>query len=256
MNLDQNRSSSLFPRTDWSGLVQAAARHPDQLDQLVQRYQRPMRVFLLSEFPSLRDHADDLLQQFAADKILQQGWLARADPARGKFRDLLKASLRNYARDFLRKQGNAPVSIEDVATELPTPQATEAFDLAWAREVISETLRRMEADCLTPRKNQPNRHRIWQVFRFRLLDPILQEAPPAGYKQAIVECGIESPAEAHNLLATAKRMFERHLRGVIAEYEAAGPAALAELEDLKALLNRLSCPLTRTASQDSAFPSV
>lgn len=36
-------------------------------------------------FPSLREQAGILLQEFAEDKVLKKGWLRRADKSRGKF---------------------------------------------------------------------------------------------------------------------------------------------------------------------------
>jgi len=51
---------------------------------------------------------------------------------------------------------------------------------------------------------------------------------------------IVSPTDAQNMLATAKRIFERHFDAVIREYEREGAAAKAELEDLKQFLSGIS----------------
>ena len=77
-------ASSIFPRTDWAGLGEAAEADEARLDQLIRLYWAPLRIFLVATFPSLKDQADMLLQEFAEDKILKEGWLRRADRDAGE----------------------------------------------------------------------------------------------------------------------------------------------------------------------------
>ena len=102
-------------------------------------------MYLAATFPSLKDQAEALLQDFAEDKILKQGWLRRANQNRGRFRDFLKTSLRNFALDRLNRAENrhAPVSLDNLAVEPAAEQAgAEEFDLTWARVVLARDLRR------------------------------------------------------------------------------------------------------------------
>ena len=46
-----------------------------QLDQLIRLYWQPLKIFLLSAFPSLHNQAETLLQDFAQDRMLKEGWL-------------------------------------------------------------------------------------------------------------------------------------------------------------------------------------
>src|SRR5439155_19350256 len=87
---------------------------------------------------------------------------------------------------------------------------------------------------------QPKRSRSWEVFRLRTLEPILEGGPSTDYESMVASLGIASPAEAQNILATAKRIFKRHLNAVIREYEQSGPAAKRDLEDIKQFLSRVS----------------
>ncbi len=96
-------ASSIFPRTDWAELGQAAEADEARLDRLIRLYWPPLRIYLAASFPSLKDQADVLLQEFAEDKILKKGWLQRADRERGQFRDFLKTSLRNFVLDRLNR---------------------------------------------------------------------------------------------------------------------------------------------------------
>jgi DNA-directed RNA polymerase specialized sigma24 family protein len=239
----ESSASSIFPRTDWAELSKAAEADEAGLDRLIHLYWEPLRIFLAATFPGLKNQADLLLQDFAEDKLLKEGWLRRADQNRGRFRDFLKTSLRNFVLDRLNRAEvkNAPISIEDLQQELPQPDApSEEFDLAWARTVLAETLRRMEADCKKPGEDHPRRSCIWDMFRVRLLEPIFNDAAPPSYDQLIVRFGLKSPTEASNTLLSAKRIFKAHLSKVIKEYAGQGAATAIEIRALEDFLARLA----------------
>ena len=243
-SLAEEPGSSCWPATDWSGVGHAASavgKDPARLNDLILMYRLPLAVYLRSTFPALTSQADEFLQDFAQDKILKEGWLGHAERGRGRFRDFLKASLRNFVRGRLRRAANSPVSLDEMEYEPPAQGASdELFDLSWIRTLVSETLVRMERDCRTPGKGQPKRAHIWEVFQLRVVHPELEGAAPVGYEDVVSRFGLVSPSEAHNMLATAKRMFARHLNGVIAEYEGEGQAARFELEEIKRSLSCLS----------------
>ena len=235
--------SSIFPRTDWAELSKAGEADAARLDRLIRLYWEPLKVFLAATFPSLRDQADIMLQDFAEDKLLKEGWLRRADQTRGRFRDFLKTSLRHFVLDRLNRAEvkNPPISIEELQQELPQPDSpSEEFDLAWARTVLAETLRRMEADCKDPGEDQPRRGYIWEMFRIRLLEPIFNDAAQPSYDQLIDQFGLKSPTEASNTLLSAKRIFKAHLSKVIKEYAGQGAAAAIEIQALENFLVRLA----------------
>ncbi len=174
----EQQASSIFPRTDWAALGKAAEGDEARLDRLIRQYWAPLKIFLVATFPELRDQAEVVLQEFAEDKILKKGWLQRADRSRGQFRHFLKTSLRNFVLDRLNRADvkHAPVSLEELEHELPGEEAaSEAFDQMWARTVLAETVRRMEADCKNPTADQPRRSHIWEMFRIRLLAPIFDD---------------------------------------------------------------------------------
>jgi DNA-directed RNA polymerase specialized sigma24 family protein len=234
--------SSLFPRTQWTQLAGAAAADTDKLDGLIRLYWAPLKIYLVARFPSLRDRADELLQNFSTDKMLKEGWLKRADRSRGRFRDFLKRSLQNYILDHLDKAEvrNAPVSLDQLEQELPGPDSpAEAFDLMWARTVLAETLRQMEADCRGPEGDQPRRTQIWEMFQLRMLEPILNESEPMPYEQLVDRFGLKSPSEAFNMLLSAKRIFKMHLGRVVAGYAESDRATAAEIQALARFLEGL-----------------
>src|SRR5208337_430887 len=98
---------------------------PAPLDRLVRLYWQPLKIFLLTAFPSLKNQADTLLQDFAEDKLLQEGWLRKADQNRGRFRDFLKTSLRNFVLNRLNLAANKhpPIPLDELEQEIPAPPA-------------------------------------------------------------------------------------------------------------------------------------
>ncbi len=235
--------SSIFPRTDWGELAKVTEDDAVRLDRLIRLYWEPLRIFFLATFPSLREQADTLLQEFAEDRILKQGWLQQADKSRGKFRNYLKTSLRNFTFDRLKRAEtkHAPISLDELERDIPSPEATsEQFDLSWAQTVLAETLRRMEADCRDPAADQPRRSHIWEMFRVRLLGPLFDDAPQVPYDQLIERFSLRSPMEASNLLLSAKRIFKTHLGRVIQDYAEKDAATATEIQELEEFLAGLA----------------
>lgn len=235
-------SGSIFPRTDWAELGKAATDEA-RLDQLIRVYWQPLKIYLLATFPGLQNQAETLLQDFAQDRMLKEGWLLRADQNRGRFRDFLKTSLKNFVLDYLDRLDvkNPPVSLDELEQEFAQPdEHSEAFDLAWARTVLAETLRRMEADCRNPQEEQPRRSQIWEMFRLRLLEPVFNDTEPPAYDQLIEQFGLKSPTDASNTLLSAKRIFKAHLNQVIKEYAGQDAATTTEIQALEDFLGCLA----------------
>src|SRR5205809_718953 len=230
-------SSTEFPGTIWHDVTDRK--------KVIHRYWGALKVylfFLLSRFPDYRSETEDFLQDFIMKKILQPGWLEKADPDKGRFRDFLKSSLRHFVVGEIRnreaeKRGgrSASVSLDDLTQEIPTPEpASESFDIAWLRTLLAETLQRMERSCAI----SDSAH-IWKIFESRVLQPNLEGTEPMPYEQLVAQFGLKSPSQATNALATAKRMFARHLRDVIAQYESGDQAVRAEIEALRDFLAKL-----------------
>jgi hypothetical protein len=255
--------TSLWPLTAWQEIQaagRAAGRETSPIDELFRKYRTPLRVHLLRRFrsfPVILSNVDDLLQEFAAAKILKEGWLQKSDPRKGRFRDFLRKSLENLVwswwkqqpeyKAWLKHKGDVdspdgPESETQDLQSLPepaVPEETADFNLAWVQSILTETLERMENDCKDGGKERGKREYIWEVFRLRILEPIFDDTEPIPYEQLVERFDLRSPTEASNMLLTAKRMFHRHLNAVIAEYEAEGGAEI-ELDELKRIVARLS----------------
>jgi DNA-directed RNA polymerase specialized sigma24 family protein len=93
--------------------------------QFVMRYAPAIRNYLGALIPNQHD-ADEATQEFLL-RAVQRGF-RHASPDRGRFRDYLKAAVRNAAFKHLRRRRNA-ISIDAV----PDP-AAEVADRIWLRD--------------------------------------------------------------------------------------------------------------------------
>lgn len=232
-----------FPSTRWSLVRGAAAGETglrlESLDVLLTRYRGPLLAHLRWTRRLARAQAEDILQSFLHDKILRQGLVAGADQARGRFRIYLLTALDRFLVSELRRQNARKrraaqeVPIEEHAEAIgdPTP-AVDPFDVAWARTVLDQAARRMQAECLAA-----TRMDVWRLFEQRVLLPSLEGGSGPAYDELVRDLGLASPSAAYNLLLTGKRMFARHLQGVIAEYAGDRRGVEEEVRDLQAILS-------------------
>jgi DNA-directed RNA polymerase specialized sigma24 family protein len=239
------RSAGAFPQTDWE-LVEGAVEcggAGSALEGLLERYLPHLEAYLRGRFWLPFDQAEDLLQSFILEKVLQRDLLQNADRNRGRFRSFLLKSLHNYTVQRLRRDGadkRAAISGAISLDELPeqtlsadTSGAWEGFDVIWARRLLFETLCSMKRECL-----EGGRRDLWGVFEGRLLGPLLGEAAPVTYEVLVARFRFGSAAQAANALITAKRMFSRVLASLVATYVDGDESIEAEIHDLKEVLIR------------------
>lgn len=218
------RKRSAFPDTDWSLLRRAGSAGDDvrrlATSAILSAYYPIMIGHVMRRFRLPRPVAEDLVHQFIADKILVKNVLAKADRGLGRFRGYLVRVLDNFAISELRRLGRRQKGRIDVAAidDLPDEAAdSEAgFDREWAAQILNDALESMAAECTTTARTD-----IWRIFKFRIVDPILRDAVPMPYDALVRELSLRDPRQAINLLASAKRVFERHVRGRIAAFAAA-----------------------------------
>jgi len=230
-----------FPTTQWTAVELAGldtGEHRPLLGQLLQRYWPALKDHLVRRRGLRPDRAEDMLQSFVAEKILERGILTFADRHRGsKFRSFLLTALDNYVRMQIshaaarkRSSGSPVVDVHERAEEIAGKDAAE-FDSAWAREVIVEALSRMQKQCITA--GHPD---WWEVFEGRVLRELLQQQEPVAYEELVHRFGYKSPAQAGNVLITGKRMLERIVRDVVGEYAAGAEEVELEIDELMAAL--------------------
>lgn len=241
---ERGRTLGAFPATgDIWPLVERARRAGDAearaaLNQLLVHYLPPLRAHLVRHKRIDPERAEDLLQSFIAAKVCEQGLIGQADLARGRFRTFLLSALENHIVSVLRHEraairhpGSAPVPIDEHVDTLAAPTASAEFDIAWARMVLGDALAAMEKECAAG-----GRQDLWEVFRERLLLPMLTGAEPTPYEDLCRRHRLASATQAGNLLITAKRMFRRTLEDGIRQYAGEEAAIGREIDELTALL--------------------
>jgi RNA polymerase sigma-70 factor (ECF subfamily) len=218
-----------------------AAEGQTALDVVLRRYQESVLNYLGFRFLVAREEAEDLWQGFVMRRILEKRLLTQVDPQRGRFRTFLVSSLNRFVLSELRRQharkrcpAAGCVSLDTLGerelAHLAAPPADDT-ELGWAQAVIAGALLNMRADCV-----RAGAMEIWGVFEGRILSAILNDEPPTKYAELVRRFGFKSPTQTFNALTTAKRMFKRHLRQVIAQYSADDSEVEDELQALKQML--------------------
>ena len=231
---DDSAQPRTFPTTDWSWV------HGKALDNLLQQYRSALRAHLVFRMRVDRNRADDLVQGFIAEKILQRDLLAQADPTKGKFRALLVKSLERYTIDQFRKDRarRAMASLDDDGRPCNEPRSPgplpDAFDAIWARRLLQEVLVAMKKDC-----ESTGQLAVWGVFECRLLAPTREGVAPLAYEELVDRFGFHSPEQAANALVTAKRKFKKAFEHVCGRYRYEAEQSEEVLCELIEILSRV-----------------
>ena len=232
-----------FPTTRWTFVGRAGAPGAaggEAMALLLGRYLPPLRVHLVLDKRIAPDKADDLVQSFVAQKVLDHRLFSSADRDKGRFRTFLLLALDRFVANQLRNErrkcrhANAQVSLDaaaEVGDEAPGPAS--AFDIAWARQVLVHAATAMHQEC-----GESGRTDVWRIFDARVLSPTLEGSEPVSYERLVAEVGLPSADAASNLLVTGKRMFARRLRAVVGEYMDEGGDVDEEIADLREILSR------------------
>jgi RNA polymerase sigma factor (sigma-70 family) len=216
-----------FQSTRWS-LVARAAGPPASdaraaLDDLCRAYWYPLYAFLRRRGRSPED-AEDLVQGFLAE-LIEKGRLARADPARGRFRTFLLAALDHHAahereKAHARKRGGgrAIVSLDVAegerryAMEPATEETAEVlFERRFAFEVLDRAIARTaeRARCGPPERAE----------RFQALFPLLWgDGPPQ--PDVALRLGMTETAlrvALHRLRAQVREAIRAEVRDTISD---------------------------------------
>ena len=235
--------------TDWDDVREAtnstSVRGSDALGRLVEKHRPWLLAHLAFRFGFMEHELQDVLQSFIEHKILKNDLLGHADPVKGSFRAFLRSAVDNFATSEIRRRKalkRAPegcvcvdvdsLSPSELLVEPPQPP-NPPRDIVWAQAVIAGALLDMHNALV-----RQDRLDIWDLFNGRVLQTILNDEPPLDYRTIIARHRYRSPAQALNALVTAKRMFRRHLRAVIAQYAQNDKEVEEELARLKWVLER------------------
>jgi RNA polymerase sigma-70 factor (ECF subfamily) len=235
-------STSSFPTTQWSVVLDAANTDPalagQALERLCSRYWYPVYAFVRQR--GHRPHAaEDLTQGFFADLLARRAF-ERVEPARGRFRSFVLASITNYLlnqhdRARARKRGGdyRLISLSEAGAEAMyrhepvDPQSPEKqFERHWARVLVQRVLDRLREDA-EARGN---------AALFHALQPWLTSDPETGACQRLAgQLGLE-PGTLKVALHRLRRHFGEVLRSEVAHTVREPEEVEAEIRHLLAAI--------------------
>lgn len=237
-----NAGHADFRPTHWSAVVLAARGDAPgsaaAMEELCRTYWYPLYVFARRRGLAA-EHAADVTQDFFL-RIIEHDGLGKVDPAKGRFRSFLLATMTHVLDDDTRRAGTlkrgggrVPVSLDVPGAELrflqepATAPPEMEFDRQWAEALVARALERVRLE--------------WERGdaaggRFAALRPFLLLGRDGGRLTEIAAGLGMTEAAARSLVHRLRVRFRDLLRAEVAQMVPPGEAE----EELRYLLNALS----------------
>ncbi len=235
--------------TDWSmvldsGQVDSPTRQRS-LESLVRRYWPSLYAKARSGGIDANE-ANDVVQGFITDILLERNLAAVADPERGRFRGLLSTAFSNYLRDRHRAQSSkkrrpsqgAPRSIERDAIQASDHGENDpehAFNRHWVATVIQAAVTRVRVQF-----RETERRAEWRILEARLIDPMVSGTKATPYADLVEELDLRDVAQAASYLVNGKRALGRAILQEIGDTVKDPSQIEEEARELIELLERKS----------------
>jgi RNA polymerase sigma-70 factor (ECF subfamily) len=208
--------------------------------RVISQYWKPVYCYLRRRGND-NEEAKDLTEGFFADVVLGRTLLEKADPEQGRFRTYLLTALRNYVTSVLRSASSEKrrptgglVSLdafETTVVAIADGAPEDEFNRAWALSIVASALHDVETQCA---KSGKTSH--WEVFRARVLDPILEGKTAPSLDQWCEGRPGVTPSQASNMLVNAKRMFRTSLKRCVRPLVGTDDEVDGEIAELMSLL--------------------
>lgn len=239
---------SRFQTTRWS--IIEAAKTDDQtrrqtiVGNLMATYWKPVYCYLKRRGYD-NETAKDLTQGFFCEIVFGRELVHKAEREKGRFRTFLLTALERYVVSVLRHEtrrkavprgGLVALDFGDLAN-LETPQAAgtaeQAFHFRWAADLLEQVLSEVREEyCST------DRAAYWEVFRLKVLAPILEDADSPPLARLCRQLDIDSESRAANIIVTVKRRFRAILTRRLRDLVGSDSEAEEELNDVFKILSQ------------------
>jgi RNA polymerase sigma-70 factor (ECF subfamily) len=240
---DIGGTGEAFLTTHWS-LIESAgsgeeARNRALIGLLMNRYWKPVYCYIRRKGYG-NEQAKDLTQGFFHEVVWERHLIEKADAAKGRFRSFLLLALDRYLvneQESQAAQKRAPRGRLVPLDMVEPPQLPESlagstpediFHYAWVSALLEGVLKQVEAKCCEEGKTVH-----WQVFRDRVLRPIMDRTDPVPLKEICTRYGIDGEAKASNMIITVKRRFQAVLRQQLRSSVVSDEHAEGEVEEIR-----------------------
>jgi RNA polymerase sigma-70 factor (ECF subfamily) len=202
-----------------------AAEDGDAVARLLARYGGAVHRYLLGALRN-PEAADELFQEFALRVV--RGDFGNADPARGRFRDFLKAAAYRLVVDHHRRSQRRPVALPaDTPEPVEDGGNAESFDEGWRDQLLDRTWQALRAH--EQATGQPHH----TVLRLRAERPTFESDELARELSARLGRPYTPPAARQALHRARERFADALLEEVARSLGTADPDRLREeLADL------------------------
>lgn len=210
-----------FLTTHWS-VIEGVKEHQDRdrelIGLLIKRYWKPVYCYLRRKGYQ-NEQAKDLTQIFFHEVVLNRNLVERADSAKGRFRSFLLHALGQFLISQQRKEDSkqripkdklVPLDITDppvLPDTIMKGSPEECFEHSWKSSLLDWTLSELQSEC---REQGFETH--WNIFRDRVIQPIIEGKNPPTYQEICSSYGIDSESKVSNMLVTVKRRFKAALK--------------------------------------------
>jgi len=233
-----------FPSTMWTDIGRwkeaSTEEKRDSLYRFYSRYKLPLLKFIQYQGHSASE-AEDIFHDFVLNHI-EGKIFVNADPTRGRFRNLLLTSLKNFLTSLRRAEyakKRRPIAgiiglddeivegvvIKDVIKDGNTPE--EIYEKTWLLTILKNVLDRLKKEF-----QEKDQAVHFFLFEQRVLAPTLYGHEKPSIQKLAKQLNLDA-SEASNYIVTAKRAYQRHLREEILEYVSLEKEVSEEINDFR-----------------------
>lgn len=241
-------TKSRFQTTHWSEIRSAGthdeARRRLVIDGLIRKYWKPIYCYLRRKGYG-NEPAKDLTQGFFHEIVLGKDIVQQADEAKGRFRTFLLTALNHYITSVHRANvagkrhpKDSIVSLEEFDEEsmslaAKAMQPEDVFTYVWASVLMDDVLAEVKEGCLRDGKGI-----YWEVFRARVLNPIMGGVELHSVSELCKRFDIESKAKVSNMIVTVKRRFQAAMSSRVRQHVDSDEEVKQEIQDLMKILSK------------------
>jgi DNA-directed RNA polymerase specialized sigma24 family protein len=242
-----------FQTTLWTEILHARSGDETQrraaLEVLLGSYWRPVYCYLRCKGYD-REAAKDLTQGFFHEVVLGKSLFQQADRTKSRFRTFLLSCLNRYISNVHRAETTKQrmpegglISLEGTDWKsVPDPAygrtPLQVFDYAWASSLLDQVVADVAGQC---RETGNGPH--WDVFRARVLLPILDNADAPPLSHLCEKHGIARKGDASKMVTRVKRLFRSVLRCHVRQFVESDAEVDDEIDHLMRILSKRSARL-------------